>query len=171
VELDAALEGAEEHALEGHVTEAGATGPLDEHPLLAGLSEAAMATIRGILVPRTWAPGEMVVRQGEPAEELYLLTRGDLSVYVPVEGREHGRRLATMTAGMVLGEVAFLGGGLRTADVVADTSVDAWLLPTDAFRTIREEQPEVAAALLENLFRIVARIATRLTEEIASLAA
>ncbi len=171
VELDAALEWAEEHVLEGYVTEAGATVPLDEHPLLAGLSEAALATIRAVLMPRTWAPGEMVVRQGEPAEELYLITRGDLSVYVPVEGRERGRRLATMTAGMVLGEVAFLGGGLRTADVVADTSVDAWLLPTDAFRTIREEQPEVAAALLENLFRIVARIATRLTEEIASLAA
>lgn len=170
-ELDAALEWCEERALERHVEDSIATIPLERHPLMAGLSPGAWHALRGLLRQRSWSPGEMVVRHGEPASELYLITHGDLSVYVPVEGHERGRRLATMTAGMVLGEVAFLGGGSRTADVVADTAVEAWLLDAETFRAILQQRPEVAAELLEGLVRIVAEIATRLTDEVASLAA
>ena len=94
-----------------------------------------------------------------------------MSVYVPMEGRQRGRRLATLTSGMVLGEVSFLAGGTRTADVIADTPVDAWILDIDTFRRIRATKPEIAAALLENLYAIVAAIAKRLTDEVASIAA
>jgi glutaminase len=170
-ELDAALEWCEERALERHVDESIVAITLDRHPLMANLSPGAWQTLRGSLRQRSWSPGEMVVRHGEPARELYLITRGDLSVYVPVEGQDRGRRLATMTAGMVLGEVAFLGGGSRTADVVADTAVEAWLLDAATFRSICQQRPEVAAELLEGLVRIVAEIATRLTDEVANLAA
>jgi glutaminase len=170
-ELDAALEWCEERALERHVDESNVAITLDRHPLMANLSPGAWQTLRESLRQRSWSPGEMVVRHGEPARELYLITRGDLSVYVPVEGQDRGRRLATMTAGMVLGEVAFLGGGSRTADVVADTAVEAWLLDAENFRSICQQRPDVAAELLEGLVRIVAEIATRLTDEVANLAA
>ena len=39
------------------------------------------------------------------------------------------------------------------------------------FRAIRRREPDVAAALLENLYRILAQIAARLTSEVAALAA
>jgi glutaminase len=170
-ELDAAVEWSEERTLEMQEAVGGEAIPLVRHPVLAGLSPEAFGVLGSLLVPRSWQAGDAVVRQGEPARELYLITAGELSVYVPLEGRERGRRLATLTAGMVLGEVSFLAGGLRTADVVADSPVDAWILDIDTFRRIRATKPEVAAALLENLYAIVAAIAKRLTDEVASIAA
>jgi glutaminase len=170
-ELDAAVEWCEERILARHARSASDPIPLARHPVLAGLTPDAFAVLESSLIPRSWQAGETVVREGEPASELYLVTAGDLSVYVPLEGRQRGRRLATLTSGMVLGEVSFLAGGTRTADVIADTPVDAWLLDIDTFRRIRATKPEIAAALLENLYGIVAAIAKRLTDEVASIAA
>ena len=153
------------------VAQVGDSIELSEHPVLAGLSVDDIALLRPALETRTWMPGETIVRRGEPAGDLYLVTRGDLSVYVPMEGRTQGRRLATLTAGMVLGEVSFLSEGNRTADVVADTEVTAMVLDAQEFRAIRRREPDVAAALLENLYRILAQIAARLTSEVAALAA
>jgi CRP-like cAMP-binding protein len=169
-ELDAAIEWCEERIV--------SSGPiirhaiaLADHPVLAGLGADELAVVAGALAVRRWSAGESIVRRGDPADELFLLTSGELSVYVPLEGREPGRRLATLTAGMVLGEVSFLGGGTRTADVLADSDVEAWILDTTSFAGIRREHPGVAAALLENLYRILAGIAKRLTDEVASIAA
>jgi glutaminase len=170
-ELDAAVERCEERLLSRGATQGGNSVELTEHPVLAGLSAEAFAALRPALQSRTWLPGETICRRGDPAGDLYLVTRGDLSVYVPMEGRTHGRRLATLTAGMVLGEVSFLSEGDRTADVIADTEVTAMVLDADAFRSIRRHEPDVAAALLENLYRILAQIAARLTSEVAALAA
>jgi glutaminase len=170
-ELDAAVEWCEEQVLARHAAVTIDSIPLARHPVLAGLPPEALAVLESVLLPRSWAAGEVVIRQGEPARELFLLTSGDLSVYVPLEGRERGRRLATLTAGMVFGETSFLAGGTRTADVVADTPVDAWILDIDTFRRIRATKPEIAATLLENLYGIVAAIAKRLTEEVAAIAA
>jgi glutaminase len=170
-ELDAAIEWCEEGLLSRETAQGRDTVELAEHPVLAGLSAEAFAALRPALEARTWLPGETICRRGEPAGDLYLVTRGDLSVYVPMEGRTHGRRLATLTAGMVLGEVSFLSEGLRTADVIADTEVTAMVLDADEFRAIRRREPDVAAALLENLYRMLAQIAARLTSEVAALAA
>jgi CRP-like cAMP-binding protein len=170
-EVDAALEWSEERLLARGDDPRVEGIDVTEHPVLSGLSPEALTALRPALEARTWAPGEMIVRRGEPAGDLYLVTRGELSVYVPMEGRTHGRRLATLTAGMVLGEVSFLSEGQRTADVVADTEVTAMVLEAERFRAIRQREPDVAAALLENLYRMLAQIAARLTSEVAALAA
>jgi glutaminase len=170
-EIDAALEWSEERLLARGDAIVREGIDVTEHPVLAGLSPDAMAALRPALEARTWQPGDAVVRRGDPAGDLYLVIRGDLSVYVPMEGRVQGRRLATLTAGMVLGEVSFLSEGHRTADVIADTEVRAMVLDADRFRAIRQREPDVAAALLENLYRMLAQIAARLTSEVAALAA
>ena len=71
---------------------------------------------------------------------------------------------------MVLGELAFLGSETRTADVVADSLVEAWVLDSDAFAEMGTTDPALQAAVLANLLRIVAGIAKRMTQEIALLA-
>ena len=118
-ELDAAIEWCEERLLSrGTGPRSGRPVELVEHPVLAGLTAEGFAAAGGRRSrSRTWAAGETIVRRGEPAGELYLVTRGELSVYVPMEGRDPRPRLATLTAGMVLGEVSFLseGTGPRTS--------------------------------------------------------
>ena len=66
---------------------------------------------------RTLAAGEVLLRQGEPGDELYLLLDGVLLVEVD------GEELAELGPGAVLGERAALEGGVRTSTLTARTPV------------------------------------------------
>jgi CRP-like cAMP-binding protein len=118
---------------------------------------------------RFWASGDTIIRRGEPADSLLLITGGRLSVWVPLGGSE-ARRIATLEAGMMVGELSFLGRERRTADVEADTDVEAWVLRADDFDRLSTEHPQVTAVFLRTLLRIVAGIARRMTDEVALLA-
>lgn len=65
---------------------------------------------------RSLAPGEVLVHQGDPGSELYLLLDGLLTVEVD------GKELADVGPGAILGEHAILGDGRRTATLRAATT-------------------------------------------------
>jgi glutaminase len=168
-DLDAALEWAEDRLLHVAAPATQAALELAGHPFVTGLTRNSLDRLQAILVRRRWRPGEVVVRRGDPADELYLIAAGELtaSVALPSGGR---RRLSTLSAGTTLGELAFVGGGARTADVIADTEVEAWVLRHDAFAAFAATDPIARAQLLENLLGAVAGIARRMTAEVELLA-
>lgn len=173
-ELDLALEWAEEVVLGRDLTPVPLRPeppvvPIERHPALHGLDPDAVDRLRAVLERRCFAPGEALVRHGEPADELYLVTGGRLSVFVPLESGD-SRRLATLEAGGMVGELAFLGREQRTADVYADTDVEAWVLRAEAFDTLASRDPATTTRFLATLLRIVAGIARRMTAEVAQLA-
>ena len=170
-ELDAAIEWCEDELLaERGVDDGLAVVALQDHEMVAGLSTENVAHLAAVLDTRRWEPGELVVHVGQPARELFLVSSGTLSVSVPLADGTGSRRLSTVSAGMVFGELAFLGSERRTADVIADTVVQAWVLDAERFARLGDERPALKAAILENLLRIVARTARRMTDEIAQLA-
>jgi CRP-like cAMP-binding protein len=84
-------------------------------PLFAGLDLSELAPA---LAATELASGEQLWRQGEDGDALYVVESGTLEV----AGRLPGRRevtLATLGPGEVLGELALLDGGVRTASVRA----------------------------------------------------
>jgi CRP-like cAMP-binding protein len=136
---------------------------------MAGLEPGAAARLAGVMRRSHWSAGDTILRRGEPAATLLLITGGRMSVWVPLGG-EGSRRIATLEAGMMVGELSFLGREQRTADVEADTDVEAWVLDADAFDQLTAEEPEITAAFLRTMLRIVAGIARRMTDEVALLA-
>lgn len=142
---------------------------LSDHELLEGISPADLDALARVLEARHWTAGERVVRRGDPARELFLVAQGTLSVTVTADDG-HPRRLSTLSAGMTFGEFAFLGSETRTADVVADSDVEAWVLTVDRFRELIARDPALGIAILERLLRIVGRTARTMTEAIAALA-
>lgn len=170
-DIDAALEWAEDHllALDDEVAEVPTAIGLADHDLVAGLGPDAVVRLLPWLDSRRWADGELVVRRGDPTDELFIVTAGEATASVELVGGGR-RRLSTVGAGSVLGELAFLGGDRRTADVVADGPLEAYVLTRDAFAELGREDPALKAAVLENLLRMVVRVARRMTDEVASLA-
>ena len=81
----------------------------------------------GLHLPRqTFAPGTEIVREGEPGEHAYLITRGQCDVFKQVGNiRRHVRYL---TKGTVFGEMAVLMQSTRTATVVAVDEVEVLVL-------------------------------------------
>jgi CRP-like cAMP-binding protein len=65
---------------------------------------------------RQFAKGEVLMRQGEPVSYVFILASGRVKVAkVDVEGNE--LLLALRGASDILGELAVLGGGMRSATV------------------------------------------------------
>ena len=71
-------------------------------------------------------PGETLVEQGDPGDELYLLLDGVLGVEVD------GEEVAEVGPGAVLGERALLEGGTRKATLRATTPARVVVIPGDA---------------------------------------
>ena len=74
---------------------------------------------------RKLAPGGLLATQGEQAQELYLVLDGMLDVEVD------GVKIAEVGPGAVLGEMAILEGGTRTATLRANTAVKVAVAASD----------------------------------------
>jgi glutaminase len=171
--LDAGLEWCE-RALLAHggvkVHASAAIESLAEHRWCAGLNTADLAHLQAGMEHRQYEPGTLIVQRGEAADRLYFLMRGEVSVVLTLPAGSQ-QRLSTLTAGMGFGELATLAGGLRTADVRADTSVECWTLGRDALARIEHERAPLALCLLHNLLLGTVETVRRLTAEVASLEA
>jgi glutaminase len=142
----------------------------DAGALVRGMGPEEATIVRALLERRRYAPGAMIVRRGDVAEELFLVVGGRLSVVVDRPGGGSAHRLTTLAEGTVFGELAFVARETRTADVYADTMVDCLVLGAGAFEHLMANEPRAAAAVLANLLRVVGATARRLTDELALLA-
>ena len=82
-------------------------------PCFEGLSDAALSRILAGTRQRQVPRGEVLIRQGDASDDLFLVLSGRFTVLsgdVPV---------AEIGAGEPIGELAFFSGGLRTATVIA----------------------------------------------------
>jgi glutaminase len=170
--LDAALELCERGLLARHAAHApvGAEVLLEKHRLCAGLTPEDLAQLQSRLLRREHDPGMLIVQRGDPADAVYLVAQGEVSVIVDLPQGGH-KRLSTLSAGMSFGETALTVGGVRSADVRADGNVVCWVLTAEVFKLIRVERPSLAAALLYNLLTVASDTIRRLTNEVAALEA
>lgn len=81
---------------------------------------------------RLYAPGELVVKQGDASEELFIIDQGQVVVEV---ARDDGKTLkvAKLGGGKFFGEMALMAGERRTATVRADTECELLVIGHAAF--------------------------------------
>lgn len=166
-ELDAALEWCESQLLTASgVAIDTRVVDLHRHELLQGLTAPDLDAVKLLLQRREYASGDMILRPGGAADELYLITQGQLSI---VGTRRNGqpRRLATLSAGMVLGELAFATGQARTSTVWADSPVECYALSAVDLVELARKQPTAEAVILRNLVGITSARASRMRSELA----
>ncbi len=124
---------------------------LPEQQLLGGLTVGEIEALAALMEPRTFQAGQRIVGAGEPASSLFFLQSGMISVKIP-----NGVRLATLVAGMVFGEMALLEDR-RSADVWADTLVQCFELPLEAYARFREKHPQIGERIIRNLAVLLAK--------------
>jgi SulP family sulfate permease len=93
--------------------------------------------------------GSALCRAGEPADRLWVVTRGCVSMWSS-PGSEK-RRLESIGAGCMVGEMGLLDEMPRSADVFADEEVHAYELTAAAFRTILSEHPQLGQAVMKTI--------------------
>ena len=116
---------------------------LRETRLLVPLPVHILDRMADQVEPMPVSAGTMIVRQGEPGDCVYFIASGSYRVEID------GHRVATLSAGDTLGEIAVLGSGVRTSTVVATTDGELLQLSGDAFRAALAGDPLVGEQAAE----------------------
>jgi hypothetical protein len=125
--------------------------PSDSPRLFDGLTEAEVRRLLAQSQLIECAPGDRVIRRGLMARTIFVVLAGALEV------RENGRLVRVARRGAVLGELAFLLDGRRTADVYATAAGTRVLaLHEKNLRQLIDERSRMAAIVLHNLAKILA---------------
>ncbi|MDP8957504.1 MAG: SulP family inorganic anion transporter [Actinomycetota bacterium] len=90
--------------------------------------------------------GTVLIRQGDPAGDVYLLESGRLATEVAATDGQR-RRVRSMRSGVVVGEIGMYMGAPRTADVVAETPSVVLRLGQESIQRMERDEPELAVAL------------------------
>ena len=133
------------------------SAPRDTVRLLADATDQEWAVVLKHTRYRRFSPGETVLQAGATDQSLFLVLEGEMEVLVPHGRRGHNRKIASVGAGSVIGELSFFDGAARSALVRALTPVLlAELTPAD-FELLAAASPSLARRLLFDLGRILAQ--------------
>ena len=109
------------------------------------LDKATRERLGSVATPRTLKQNETLIEERESSEDAFLLLDG--SVRVMAQGEQ--RTLAIVGAPALVGEMAVLNEGERTATVVADTPCTVLRIPGGELRKLIAAQPLFASAMRE----------------------
>ncbi len=90
----------------------------------------------------------LLMSEGEASSEFFVVESGTLTASTVDESGSR-RRLRQFGAGAVVGEIAMLTGGTRSADVTTETSVELLKMTRADYDRARSENPQLAMELLE----------------------
>lgn len=107
----------------------------------------------GVLERRFVASGELIMEQGDVGHNAYLIQSGDVSVYT--ESDEKRVELARMGPGQIIGEMALLGVGMRSATVRAVTDCNLIVITREVLEDkLQKSDPTIRALVMMLIKRI-----------------
>jgi MFS superfamily sulfate permease-like transporter len=165
-DLDSALEWIEEQVLHAQANGRVKTEvlPLARHDFAQGLDDSERVVLAFHLVTKEFAAGATLCVEGEPADRMWLITKG--SVSVRLSAARGTRRIASCAVGTTVGEMAFIEGVARSASVIADEDTVCYELGRPAYDQILRTHPAIANKLLTNLSLELARRLRRTSDEL-----
>jgi CRP/FNR family transcriptional regulator, cyclic AMP receptor protein len=89
--------------------------------------------------------GTMIIDQGQTGREAFIIMTGEATV------RRNGKKVATVGAGAVLGELSLLDHGPRTATVTCDTDCTMLVIDQRHFLGVLDEVPALSHKMLAYL--------------------
>jgi glutaminase len=123
---------------------------LAECTIFADCSEAELKLLDERMETISHAAGETIIQTGTSADELFVLTSGSVEVRLRLEGNR-SQRLDVFSAGMSFGELAFLDGSPRSADIVAVAPVKCRVINRPFFDELGEKHPLLKAKILNQI--------------------
>jgi SulP family sulfate permease len=170
-DTDAALEWAEDNVLTRSIDLAGASGKIQlaQMDILRDFTAKEIDLLARKLTTEAFGQGDTIVKEGDTDRRLFLLVKGLVGVHIRLSQSERSKRLITYSPGVTFGELAFLDGSPRSAEVRAEEDSETYVLSPDDFNLLQEENPTIAVKLIRNIaLEISERLRIR-TNEVRAL--
>ncbi len=115
---------------------------LSSVPFFEGFSNDDLHRVVDLSQQMEATSGTVLVDQGDPGTQCYVIVEGQASVYV------RGEHVASSGPGSMVGEMALIDHRPRTATVVADTRMKLLRFGTREFRTLLDEMPKASERVM-----------------------
>ena len=129
--------------------------------LFEGLAPSEIEGVLRVCERAQFDPGASLMRQGQPADSAFILESGSVDVVTRLPGGGEAG-VATLGPGSVIGEMALLDSGQRSATVMAREPVGGYFLERDGFHMLLAQRNHAA-------FTIQARITRTLCARLREL--
>jgi CRP/FNR family transcriptional regulator len=132
---------------------------LSYHPLFKQFNDQELRLLAEKISKKIFAPKTVMIRQGEEADALYLLYKGLARAYTL---NEKGNEITLNFLGTneIVGEMAIVDGGKRSAFVAAVQETHVLELTISAFAQLLHDNPMFARRLLKILSSRIRNLVT-----------
>jgi len=138
------------------------TVKLAKNELLRNFKPGWVEWFRDFGTAITFNRGHYMIESGSAAAGMYLLIDGEVSVM-----GKAGEVIATLNEGSVVGEMALVDGGSRSADVIAETDVSTLMITKGQVEAIGQARPDIGLVIMTNLCNIISTRARHLHQLIS----
>ncbi|HZR07748.1 MAG TPA: cyclic nucleotide-binding domain-containing protein [Myxococcales bacterium] len=132
-------------------TAAAAHVPAKKVPLFDDLSQEAFVALVNRLGYQRHAPGELIIREGDPGRSFFIIVEGRVRIYKTGPDLKE-ITLAHLGEGAFFGEMALLSGAPRTANVAAEEETGILEVTDTVLRGLATKYPQVVSSL-KNFYR------------------
>ncbi len=123
---------------------------LKQIELLRDLDETTLEALRKCTIERSYKAGEKIFGQGDEGDAILMIRRGIVRILLPLTGGKV-HHLATFNQGDYFGEMAFLDKGQRSADAIARTDCELYILSRKEFNIHARTNPVLGTRIFARL--------------------
>jgi small-conductance mechanosensitive channel len=134
-----------EPKLEGAVDGGALVERLSAVDIFAPLSVEEVGILAKSAVRHVFAPGELVIRAGDPGSSMFVVHNGRVRVQISENGQP--RTVATLAEGDFFGEMALFTGEPRTANVLAVEETEVLEIGHAAMKNVFDTNPDLVESL------------------------
>jgi CRP-like cAMP-binding protein len=127
---------------------------LREVRLFKDIAGPELATLGETMHERPLRRGQVLLREGDPGEEMFVVRRGSLVISKAVTGRVE-QVLARIGPGDFFGEMSLFDRSPRSATIQADSDSTLLALDREALRRLTDLNPRAAAAFFHALVQVL----------------
>ncbi len=118
--------------------------------LFANLELDELEQLAAIAHEQKITPSEIVISQNTTGKEMYIVAKGAVEVYI--QGLDDARSLVVLGKGQVIGEMALIDQGYRSASVrTTREGATLYLIESDDFYSLCEKNNHIGFIVMRNL--------------------
>lgn len=118
--------------------------------LFANLELDELEQLAAIAHEKKMPAGELIITQNTTGNEMYIVAKGAVEVYI--QGLDDARSLVVLGKGQVIGEMALIDQGYRSASVrTTREGATLYLIESNDFYSLCEENNHIGFIVMRNL--------------------
>ncbi|PYN21655.1 MAG: hypothetical protein DMD99_19120 [Candidatus Rokuibacteriota bacterium] len=131
-----------------------------------GFSDPDLAAVADRLRERELRKRQVLFREGDPGDEMFIVRRGTILISKAVTGKVE-QVLVRVEPADFFGEMSLFDGSPRSATAQAETDVALLILERESLQAMTETAPRAAAAFFYEMVQVFMERLRRSTQQVA----